>query len=118
MQYDGIKFSSYFAFCSLYKSRFAKTKIRTYRWRRNFCQRNVDANLDLDVESTDLLNTIELNAYLGFSETGQSAKIPVKDKLFNLEKRLPFSVSQVVRNDETPDYKAEFKFYFTPVFDY
>ena len=78
----------------------------------------VDANLDLDVESTDLLNTIELNAYLGFSETGQSAKIPVKDKLFNLEKRLPFSVSQVVRNDETPDYKAEFKFYFTPVFDY
>ena len=83
-----------------------------------FAKEMVDANLDLDVESTDLLNTIELNAYLGFSETGQSAKIPVKDKLFNLEKRLPFSVSQVVRNDETPDYKAEFKFYFTPVFDY
>ena len=48
----------------------------------------------------------------------QKDKIPVKDKLFNLEKRLPFSVSQVVRNEETPDYKAEFKFYFTPVFDY
>ena len=54
----------------------------------------------------------------GLVETGQSAKIPIKDKLFNLEKDCHFQFLKLVRNEETPDYKAEFRFIFTQVFDY
>jgi hypothetical protein len=85
---------------------------------KTFANNMVDATLDLDVESTDQLNTIELNTYLGFDETGQTLIVPIQDKLFNIEKRLPFTVSGVVTLEEAPDYRATFKVYFTPVFDY
>jgi hypothetical protein len=84
-----------------------------------FAQQMVDADLDLDVESTDLLNTIELNAYLGFDNHGQSFHLPMKDKLFNIENRLPFSVNVTADYyEEVPTYKGTLSVYFTPVFDY
>lgn len=84
---------------------------------KDFAKEMIDATIDVDVEATYLLNTIELNAYLGFSDVGEQVTIPIKDKLFNLEKRLPFSVSETVTNEEIPTYRADFRFYFTPVFD-
>ncbi|MCC7520984.1 MAG: hypothetical protein IT220_05060 [Flavobacteriaceae bacterium] len=85
---------------------------------KDFATEMIDADIDLDVESTDQLHTIELFAYLGFSDVGEQVNIPIKDKLFNLEKRLPFSVTETVTNDEISSYRADFRFYFSPVFDY
>jgi hypothetical protein len=80
-----------------------------------FAQDIVDGTLTICAENTVAPKELRLLSYIGFSETGQSVEINLTSYISSIKARRPFTVSEVVRIDESPSYQARFKFMFYPV---
>lgn len=80
-----------------------------------FAQDIVDGTLTICAENTVAPKELRLLSYIGFSETGQSVEINLTGYISTIKARRPFTVSEVVRIDESPSYQARFKFMFYPV---
>jgi hypothetical protein len=80
-----------------------------------FAQDIVDGTLTICAENTVAPRELRLLSYIGFSEFGQSVEINLTNQIPTIKARRPFTVTEVVTNEEIPSYQARFKFMFYPV---
>lgn len=92
-----------------------KTRLTLTDADETFAKEIVDAHLTICAENTVAPKELRLLSYIGFSETGQSVEIDLTGNISSIKARRPFTVTKVVRIEETPSYIAKFKFMFYPV---
>ncbi len=80
-----------------------------------FAQDIVDGTITICAENTVAPRELRLLSYIGFSDYGQSVEINLTNQIPTIKARRPFTVTEVVTNEEIPSYQARFKFMFYPV---